>query len=106
MTSDRIKEIQETTAYPQSQSVYLALLQVWNECEQRLSKEEPSGWISVEERMPEDSEDVLMYFGHIYMGFHTSEGWHFAEEGERVGGLRFITHWMPLPKKPVILNED
>ena len=32
MTSDRIKEIQETTAYPQSVSVYKALLQVWNEC--------------------------------------------------------------------------
>ena len=34
MDSDRIKEIQETTAYPQSVSVHQALLQVWNECEQ------------------------------------------------------------------------
>lgn len=34
MTSDRIKEIQETTAYPDSVSVKQALLQVWNECEQ------------------------------------------------------------------------
>lgn len=34
MTSDRIKEIQETTAYPESVSVMLALKQVWNECEQ------------------------------------------------------------------------
>jgi hypothetical protein len=34
MTSDRIKEIQETTGLPQSTSIYLALLQVWNECEQ------------------------------------------------------------------------
>ena len=31
MTSDRIKEIQETTAYPESISVYKALLQVWVE---------------------------------------------------------------------------
>ena len=34
MNSDRIKEIQQTTAYPESVSVKQALLQVWNECEQ------------------------------------------------------------------------
>jgi len=34
MTSERIKEIQERTAYPNSLSVKQALLQVWNECEQ------------------------------------------------------------------------
>jgi hypothetical protein len=39
MTSERIKEIQLETAYPESRSVHLALLQVWNECEQELRKE-------------------------------------------------------------------
>jgi len=34
MTSERIKEIQKKTAYPNSVSVKQALLQVWNECEQ------------------------------------------------------------------------
>jgi hypothetical protein len=34
MNSDRIKEIQQKTAYPESISVKQALLQVWNECEQ------------------------------------------------------------------------
>ena len=34
MTTDRIKEIQGKTAYPDSISVQQALLQVWNECEQ------------------------------------------------------------------------
>ena len=32
MTSERIKEIQKGTAYPESISVEQALLQVWNEC--------------------------------------------------------------------------
>ena len=32
MTSERIKEIQQQTAYPDSVSVQQALLQVWNEC--------------------------------------------------------------------------
>lgn len=34
MTTDRIKEIQSETAYPNSTSVQQALLKVWNECEQ------------------------------------------------------------------------
>jgi len=34
MTSERIKEIQALTAYPQSVSVMLAMKQVWNECAQ------------------------------------------------------------------------
>lgn len=38
MTSDRIKEIQEQTAFPNSVSVKQALLQVWNECEQDSTK--------------------------------------------------------------------
>ena len=34
MNSERIKKIQEQTAYPESVSVMTALKQVWNECEQ------------------------------------------------------------------------
>ena len=34
MDADRIKEIQEQTAYPESVSVQQALLKVWNETEQ------------------------------------------------------------------------
>lgn len=34
MTTERIKEIQDKTAYPDSISVQQALMKVWNECEQ------------------------------------------------------------------------
>lgn len=34
MTTDRIKEIQQETAYPESVSVQQALLKVWNETAQ------------------------------------------------------------------------
>ena len=37
MTSERIKEIQQQTAYPHSVSVQQALLQVWNECQQDMT---------------------------------------------------------------------
>ena len=40
MTSERIKEIQQTTAYPESVSLMLALKQVWNECAQEKSYSE------------------------------------------------------------------
>jgi hypothetical protein len=39
MTTDRIKEIQQQTAFPDSVSVQQALLQVWNECQQENNKE-------------------------------------------------------------------
>lgn len=35
MTTKRIEELQKKTAYPDSLSVYNALMQVWNECEQK-----------------------------------------------------------------------
>ena len=35
MKVERIKEIQEETAYPDSVSIQQALLKVWNECEQQ-----------------------------------------------------------------------
>jgi hypothetical protein len=37
MNADRIKEIQLATAYPESVSVYSALLKVWNECQQEFN---------------------------------------------------------------------
>ena len=40
MTSERIREIQEQTAYPESRSVKQALDQVWNECSQESYSEE------------------------------------------------------------------
>jgi len=38
MTTERIKEIQAETAYPNSTSVQQALLKVWNECDQERVK--------------------------------------------------------------------
>jgi hypothetical protein len=44
MNTERIKEIQSKTAYPESVSVQQALLQVWNETEQeQLRKHAVSG---------------------------------------------------------------
>jgi hypothetical protein len=54
MTSERIREIQDNTAYPESLSVQQALLQVWNECEQEYK------WIKVEDELPENQDIVFV----------------------------------------------
>lgn len=62
MTTDRVKEIQSKTAYPNSVSVQQALFQVWNECEQEQLR------IGVVKSLPNDEEvkahiDTLPYYG-------------------------------------------
>ena len=47
MTTERIKEIQSETAYPNSVSVQQALLKVWNECEQEKNQVKSVGLADV-----------------------------------------------------------
>jgi hypothetical protein len=53
MTTERIKELQQKTAYPNSVSVMLALNQVWNECQQEKTMSEQD-----KEQLIEDSYDL------------------------------------------------
>lgn len=61
MTTDRIKEIQSKTAYPESVSVQQALLQVWNECEQEQLRLHfvSGGWVCVNEETPPNDIELL-----------------------------------------------
>lgn len=72
-------------------------------------------WISVEDRLPEESGRYLGYlkelkdlgnsFSIINVAFNTnhkdSTAW--TEQGEV---LQYITHWMPLPNKPLNKQEQ
>ena len=57
MTSERIKEIQQQTAYPDSVSVQQALLQVWNECSQ-LPQQETFGSKGSDEHIVDTNEMI------------------------------------------------
>ena len=68
-------------------------------------------WISVEERLPEDDVDVIVYAVSnnggcaIAITFHTHTLYGFNIEGWMPPWQYFsrnytITHWMPLPKPP------
>lgn len=58
-----------------------------------------SEWISVDERLPDDSHDVLMYLGngHMLVGYYDAPC-----NGFRgiLGITNRVTHWMPLPEVP------
>lgn len=66
-------------------------------------------WVSVEDRLPEESENVLMHYELVnkkgikhfatYLGFYYYGDWKFAENGDVVKD-RNVTHWMPLPQPP------
>lgn len=56
-------------------------------------------WISVDERLPEKNQQVLIFSGEIYMS--TWMEYEFSDELHWDGQLSYlVTHWMPLPKPP------
>jgi hypothetical protein len=71
MTSERIKEIQLETAYPNSVSVQQALLKVWNECEQAKQRREKTAELvkKCQERMKSirDKNYFTLRFGKTKM---------------------------------------
>jgi hypothetical protein len=73
---------------------------------------EADKWISVEDALPIENEDVLMAVEYraskfkehgvsIYVGFIDEyKGWHFGEQGEHIGPEREVKYWQPLPSPP------
>lgn len=64
-------------------------------------------WISVDDRLPEYSNDgfadaMLVTDGFVqHMAYFVGGEWRFAESGEIKEPMWYrITHWMPLPKPP------
>ena len=58
-----------------------------------------SGWISVDERLPDENVRVLVYLTHQAYG-HTHMDTDRIFDGTWVRWSGSITHWMPLPEPP------
>lgn len=59
-----------------------------------------NGWISVKEKLPEDSTDCLVYNGsQVQFCSYYCGTWNTPDcyESETIDG---VTHWMPLPAPP------
>ena len=61
-------------------------------------------WISVNDRLPEEFESVLIYdpgqgpFQTINEGYRVNNSWGYIRSGCYPNN---VTHWMPLPEAPV-----
>lgn len=61
----------------------------------------PDGWISVKERLPDDSGYFLVALKSKYvtdMGYNKLDGWHKGDLAEYWQDK--VTHWLPLPAAP------
>lgn len=74
------------------------------------------GWISVEDRLPENQNPVIVYvppysdgeeeyIGHVAMAYYThfANGYWAGTDGNVYGAIGIIhepTHWMPIPEPP------
>jgi len=59
-----------------------------------------SEWISVKDKLPKPSTEVLIFIYDILaLGYMESDGewWNDADEKEH---SESVTHWMPLPEPP------
>jgi len=68
-----------------------------------LGRMQQSGWVSVEDRLPEDGKVVIVYcprYDHAITSYRYSGHWQ-----ELVNGYEYFTHWQPLPPSPVIDND-
>jgi len=61
----------------------------------------PSGWISVDERLPEKDEPCLYYFEvtGISKGMYLGDNCFGGKRGFLCGD---VTHWMKLPPAPIV----
>jgi hypothetical protein len=75
--------------------------QVWDILQAEIERLKASKWISVDERLPEYSSDVLFFsaeIGSVEAGFF--DGAYF---GDAVGEpVMDVTHWQPLPDPPKV----
>lgn len=89
-------------AIPESLEERQALKKAWSESSGLSvvspAKQEQKGWISVEERLPENANWVCVYikgYPHGWVGAYADGAWN-DEDGE----WQTVTHWQPLPALP------
>lgn len=98
MRGNCVKHADDQYDDPKREAKYEALNIAMN----AMGRSIPSRWISVEERLPEDGKNVLIFvrtmsrWWHMEVDWHTGNSWYNNAETN----WNKITHWMPLPEPP------
>lgn len=60
------------------------------------------GWIEIEDRIPPESEEILMTYNNLVMSGWFKEGkfYYITQDTCQIEEQEGITHWMPLPLPP------
>lgn len=64
-------------------------------------------WISVEDELPENYREVIIAISHhfCYTAFRCGDKW-YLNDNLNTRELPSATHWMPMPKMPVLSNLE
>lgn len=113
--NELIKCVGDENKYTYESAEAISLL-----CGTVLIKEAPTvgGWISVNDRMPEDETMVIGYTpvdGYMFVGFHRTyvsadycwSAWYIVTSMRSTKKItKKVTHWMPLPEPPKEEDDD
>ena len=71
----------------------------WSQTKHGADKDKQSQWISVEDRLPEEAQFILIWGSHTtpWMSQFLEDQFIDVEDNDWVAG---VTHWMPLPSPP------
>lgn len=105
LTTD-IAQIAKNCARSDAQKALIGRILFMIENMPTIEVEPDNGWISVEDRLPDKVEEVLIYCPEfletIRKDLYTEDDFYVEEEGMIVKPAPngYCTHWQPLPKPP------
>ena len=98
-----IERLLDTDVVRQSKTASWLLDQVLHDIQAMPTLTPPNEWVSVEDRMPENNTQVLMWSARWKIAeagsYYNQHFWVYSEIGDGYIADN-ITHWMPLPAPP------
>ncbi|OOF45157.1 hypothetical protein BKK51_07285 [Rodentibacter trehalosifermentans] len=61
---------------------------------------ENNGWISVDDRLPDDGKEGLILNSFVHLGSFHDGIWYKPFGGFNFAEIQNVTHWQPIPEPP------